>query len=169
MKLLGGDVRSFEFPSIACTHVLHMATETALEGSRASSFDTASRGTARVLEFAAASGVRSLLPHELWRGLRTATRRMRVWTRSTQAHPAEDPPAALRPRRVAEFLCSVAAAETNLRVKIARCFAFVGPLLPLDLNFAIGNFIRDAELKDRDRGGRRRNAASRGPPPPAAI
>ena len=47
-------------------------------------------------------------------------------------------------KRAAEFICSAASATGGPAAVIARCFAFVGPHLPLNTNYAIGNFIGDA-------------------------
>jgi nucleoside-diphosphate-sugar epimerase len=151
VTLHSGDVRSFEFPPFECTHVLHMATETALEGSKGSSFETAVEGTSRVLDFAAARGVRALLLTSSGAVYGTQPPDCERLSEEYSGAPhSEDPSAGYaHGKRAAEFLCSVAAAQTELQVKIARCFAFVGPLLPLDANFAIGNFIRDAEVNDR--------------------
>ena len=47
-------------------------------------------------------------------------------------------------KRASEFLCAAAGAAGEIDVVIARCFAFAGPYLPVNSNYAFGNFIRDA-------------------------
>ncbi len=47
-------------------------------------------------------------------------------------------------KRAAEFLFTAYRKEYDLNIIIARCFAFSGPYLPLNLHYALGNFVHQA-------------------------
>jgi nucleoside-diphosphate-sugar epimerase len=149
VTLLEGDIRTFTFPEGPFSHVLHMATETntSLRDPHPSMyFDVSVDGTRRVLEFARSSGVRGFLLTSS--GAVYGSQPLdceRISEDAAIAPPPEDVGAAYgHGKRASEFMCCAAHAETGLEAKIARCFAFVGPHMPLDSGFAIGNFIRNA-------------------------
>jgi UDP-glucuronate decarboxylase len=130
------------------THVLHAATESTI-GPKLSplrQFNQIVNGTSNILELAVATGARRFLltssggiygpqPAEL-----DALRE--DWPGSLPLDLASS--AYSQAKRAAEHLCTLYRDAHGLQTVVARCFAFVGIDLPLDVHFAIGNFIRDA-------------------------
>jgi nucleoside-diphosphate-sugar epimerase len=149
IAVLRGDVRSFAFPDGRFDHIVHAASQEPTSPDASGSvdrFEADVAGTRHVLEFARQAHASRLLftssgavygpqPPEL----------ERVTEEYRGAPDALDPHSAYaQAKRVSEFLCAALAADTGIACVVARCFAFVGPLLPLDREYASGNFIRDA-------------------------
>ena len=143
IQLHAGDFTGFSFPDGPFHSVIHAATAL---GEPLDIFDGNLDGTRRVLEFARQSGVR--------RFLFTSSGAAYGRQPSELTHIPEDYAGAPdtmeagsaygQSKRACEFLVGMYARQHGFAAPIARCFAFSGPYLPLDLNFAIGNFVRDA-------------------------
>ena len=148
IRLIRGDVRFFEFPKGRFTHIVHAATDTSTAADRdaAALIDSIVGGTRRVLEFAAATGVTRLLYLSSGAIYGSQPQAMdRIDEAYGGACDSLDPRSAYgQAKRLAEQMCVCAAEGTAIEPVIARAFAFVGPGLPLDGHFAIGNFIRHA-------------------------
>jgi len=145
VSVILGDICTFEFPAGEFSHIIHAATYVHPFSTPANPlilFSKNVQGMDHVLEFADTCHAKKFL----------FTSSGAVYGKQPPefTHIPEDylgAPATTEIRaaygqskRVCEFLCAAA----GLQAKIARCFAFVGPHIPLDRNYAIGNFIRDA-------------------------
>jgi dTDP-glucose 4,6-dehydratase len=148
VKLVRGDVRTFDYPPGGFSHIVHAATESSTKLNDENPLlmlDTIAEGTRHTLDFAEQCGARKFLltssgavygkqPPEM----------LRIPEEYAGAPYPVDPRSAYgEGKRFAEHLCTLYAQRTKIGMKIARCFAFVGPYLPLDIHYAIGNFIRD--------------------------
>lgn len=143
-----GDVRALEAVEDRYDFVIHAAGEASARQAierPLEMFSTIVEGTRRTLDFARACSARKFLL--------TSSGAVYGDQPPEISHLGEDYPGApdcLNPasvyaegKRAAE-LASILYGREFFDVKIARCFAFVGPHLPLDAHFAIGNFLRDA-------------------------
>jgi len=149
-----GDVlRQESLPESSFDFVLHAAADSTA-GAKLSAverYDQIVSGTRNALDFAVRSGAS--------RFLLTSSGAVYGSQPSSMALIQEDycgMPDPLNPyntygvaKRAAEHLCVLYQNQYGIGTVIARCFAFVGRDLPLDVHFAIGNFIRDALWRDQ--------------------
>lgn len=147
VRLMPGDVRTFEFPRGEFSHIVHAATDSAASNVAPSDMlETVVEGTRHTLAFARHCGAAKFLLTSS--GAVYGAQPAELTHVSEEYRGAPDTTdirfAYGEGKRMAEMLCAIDAERFALQAKIARCFAFVGPYQPLDAHFAIGNFIRDA-------------------------
>jgi nucleoside-diphosphate-sugar epimerase len=144
-----GDVRGFEFPRGPFDLVINGAAESSQQGhvgDQRHMFDTIVDGTRRTLALAREAHATNYL---LLSSGAVYGKQPSSLTHVPEHHSGAPDLGDARSaygegKRAAEVLAAVESECGELSVRVARCFAFVGPHLPLDIHFAIGNFVRDA-------------------------
>lgn len=143
-----GDIKYFEFPEQNIDFIIHAATDVnthLITNEPLSIYENIVDGTKHILELAKQKNTKSVLyissgavygkqPHHLTHISEDYTGATNVYDKDASYSEG---------KRVAEMLCNIYYKQHQVDVKIARCYSFVGPYLPLDGHFAIGNFIND--------------------------
>ena len=134
------------------THVLHAAADSTIGPSLAplQRYEQIVEGTRNMLDLAVATGARRFLLTSSGAIYGPQPADLAAIPEDWPGSPslAEPSTAYGQAKRSAEHLCALVGEQHGLETVVARCFAFVGPDLPLNVHFAIGNFIRDALADD---------------------
>ena len=143
-----GDIRNFEHPQGSYDYLIHAATEASALLNReqpGEMLDSIVSEMRHIIDFAETTQVSKFLF--------TSSGAVYGKQPANMSHVSEDffgAPDCLIPdsayaegKRIAELMAAIHSKKSYCETKIARCFAFVGPHLPLNSHFAIGNFIRD--------------------------
>lgn len=149
LSFVRGDVADFPVPQGPFSHVVHAAAESSTKQNELEPLrmiDTIVKGTRNVLDAAREWGPRKVLFVSSGAVYGPQSGGLDRISEDWLGGPDILAPgsAYAESKRLAELLCGVYGAEFGVPVTVARCFAFVGPHLPIDAHFAIGNFIRDA-------------------------
>ena len=142
VRFVAGDVRDFAFFDEKFDGIIHAATPAVTTLQPGEMRSIIIEGTRRVLDFAKVCGAEKLL-----------------FTSSGAVYgplppgmmnvPEDFPCAPVTEYGIAKLEAEKMCLDSGISARIARCFAFTGPRLALDIHFAIGNFIRNGLNKEK--------------------
>lgn len=143
---LSGHPASFAHPAQRHDYVLHLATATSAHLDRIDPREmlaTKFASIRHILDYARNAGIRRMLVTSSGAiyGRQPAELGHIPETYNGAPDPMDPASAYGQGKRLIEQMCAI---TPEVDCVIARCFSFIGPHLPLDARFAVGNFLRDA-------------------------
>lgn len=143
---LTGHPASFRFPQLRHDYVLHLATATSAHDGQTDPIEmlqTKLTSIRHVLDYARYAGISRMLVTSSGAvyGPQPTELSHVPETYAGAPDPTQAASAYGQGKRLVEQICT---ATPEVACVFARCFSFVGPHLPLNARFAVGNFLRDA-------------------------
>jgi dTDP-glucose 4,6-dehydratase len=149
IQFLKGDIKDFVFPEGPFSHLIHGAVYQQPADERPDNLSLVNEmltGTRRVLDFCVWANIKKMLLVSTGAVYGKAPSQMEKIPEdfSSSYDPTVSVSAYHHVRRRMESLAVLYAVENTFEAKIARCFSFIGPYLPLNGRFAVSDFVLDA-------------------------
>ena len=150
-EVVEGDVRNFRLDKTKYDYFIHLAAPSALNTNQGmkdlEKFDILGRGTQHVLDLAQNLARKRVLVASsgaVFGGFDSSrVHPISECDLSTLVYDSTNQGLGLG-KKVAEFITRDYCLNGRVDASVARCFSFVGPGLPTDLHYAVGNFVADA-------------------------
>ncbi len=148
IKYIKGDIKNLQLPSYQVSYVIHGAAPTSDQAENLDQieiFNAIVSGTKNLLEMTKTADTPRFLFLSSGAVYGPQPNDVLLEDESQMTAPDTTDPSYVygEAKRAAEMLCSVYSSEFGIQPTIARIFAVVGPGMPLNKHFAIGNFISD--------------------------
>lgn len=149
IKFIKGDIKDFVFPKDSFSYLIHSSVYQQNADERVNNISMVNEmlnGTMRILDFCAQAKVDKMLLVSTGAVYGKAPSHLKNISEdfSDSIDPTISQSVYHHIRRMMEILSVIYAEENDFEAKIARCFSFIGPYLPLNGRFAVSDFILDA-------------------------
>jgi dTDP-glucose 4,6-dehydratase len=149
IKFVKGDIKDFVFPEGSFSYLIHGSVYQQTANDKEDNISMVKEmlnGTTRILDLCVKAKVKKMLLISTGAVYGKAPSSLEKIPEdfSDSIDPTNSGNAYHHVRRMMETMAVIYAEENDFEAKIARCFSFIGPYLPLNGRFAVSDFILDA-------------------------